>query len=123
MIGSAITVVVEYIFRRVHPVTDVTQGIEGRLQAVEELLRRIASGAPSFKVMEEIARFSNVGTSRLRRTLLRSGLPNQFVGPMNTGVALVGQVIDMATSLQIARSHQFSVAAPEDRERCRVAGR
>ena len=120
MIGSAITVLVEYVFRRVHPVTDVTQGIEGRLQAVEELLRRIASGAPSFKVMEDIARFSNVGTSRLRRALLRSGLPNQFVGPMNIGVALVGQVIDMAASLQIARSHQFSVAAPEDRERCRV---
>ena len=39
---------------------------------------------------------------------------------MNIGVALVGQLIDMATSLQIARSHQFSVAAPEDRERCRV---
>jgi len=120
MIGSAITVVVEYVFRRVHPVTDITQGIEGRLQSVEVLLRRIASGAPSFKVIEEIAQFSNVGTSRLRRTLLRSGLPNQFVGPMNTGVALVGQLIDMASSLQIARSRQFSVAAPEDRERCRV---
>lgn len=120
IIGSAITVVVEYIFRRVHPVTDITQGIQGRLQSVEELLRRIASGATSFKVIQEIAQFSNVGTSRLRRTLLRSGLPNEFVGPMNIGVALVGQLIDMATSLQIARSHQFPVAAPEDRERCRV---
>lgn len=120
IIGCAITVAVEYIFRRVHPVTDITQGIENRLQSVEELLRRIASGAPSFKVNDDIARLSNVGTSRLRRSLLHSGLPDQFVGPMNIGVALVGQLIDMATSLQIARSHQFSVAAPEDRERCRV---
>ena len=120
MLGSAITVIVEYVFRRVHPVADVTQGIANRLEAVEGLMRRIASGAPSFQLNEDIARLSNVGTSRLRRLLLRSGLPNQFVGPMNTSIALLGQLIDMSATLQIARSKQFTVASPEDRERCRV---
>ena len=120
IIGCAITVVVEYVFRRVHPVTDVTQGIEDRLKAVELLVRRIASRASSFQFIEKLTQYSNVGTSRLRRTLLRSGLPAQFVGPMNTAVALLGQLIDMSTSLQIARSKQFAIAQPEDRERCRV---
>lgn len=119
-IGLVITVIVEFVFRRVHPVADVTQGIEDRLQSVEGLLRRIAGGATSFQFQEKLAQYTTVGTSRLRRTLLRSGLPDQLVGPMNTAIALLGQLIDMATSLQIARSHQFSVAAPEDRERCRV---
>ncbi len=120
LIGSVITVMVEYVFRRVHPVTQVTLGVDDRLQSVEDLLRQIASGSSSFQFQEMIARYSTVGTSRLRRTLLRSGLPNQLVGPMNTAVALLGQLIDMAASLQIVRSHQFSPAAPEDRERCRV---
>jgi len=120
LIGSVITVLVEYVFRRVHPVEDITLGVGARLQAVEGLLRQIASGQPSFQLNEEIARFSNVGTSRLRRILLRSGLPNRLVGPRNTALALLGQLIDMSASLQIARSNQFSVAQPEDRERCRV---
>ncbi|MGB8889495.1 MAG: FUSC family protein [Candidatus Korobacteraceae bacterium] len=119
LIGSVITVIVEYVFRRVHPVTDIAQGIEDRLQAVADLLRRIAAGQP-FQSQEKLAQYSTVGTSRLRRTLLRSGLPTQLVGPMNTAIALLGQLIDMAASLHIVRSHQFSVAAPEDRERCRV---
>ena len=120
IIGCAITVLVEYVFRRVHPVTDITLGIEDRLQSVEQLLRRIASGATTFEFQQKLMQYSNVGSSRLRRTLLRSGLPSQFVGPMNTAIALVGQLIDMATSLQIARSKQFGVAEPADRERCRV---
>ena len=120
LIGLAITVIVEFVFRRVHPVAEVTLGVEDRLQSVEELLRRVASGAESFEFQAKLMQYSNVGTSRLRRTLLRSALPGQFVGPMNIAVALVGQLIDKATSLQIARSHQFAVAAPADRERCRV---
>jgi len=119
LIGSAITVLVEFVFRRVRPVTDVTLGIEDRLQAVEAMLRQIASGG-SFQFQEKLARYSNVGTSRLRRTLLRSGLPQQFVGPMNTAIALLAQLIDMSASLQIARSTHFSAAAGEDCERCRV---
>jgi len=120
LIGSALTVFVEYLFRRVHPVTDINLSIESRLQAAEGLLRQIASGQPSFAINEDISRFSNVGTSRLRRLLLRSGLPAQFVGPMNTSIALLGQLIDMSASLQIARSNRSFVALPEDRERCRV---
>ncbi len=120
VIGTAVTVVVEYIFRRVRPTTDLSLGIETRLQAVEDLLRQIAAGQQSFKFKKEIALYSSVGTSRLRRMLVRSGYPPQFVAQMNAAIALLGRVIDLAASLQIARSAQFSVAGERDRERCLV---
>jgi multidrug resistance protein MdtO len=120
LVGSAITVVVEYVFRRVHPVTDIASEIQTRLQAVEKQLRRIASGPPSFQFQKEIAQYSELGASRLRRTLLRSSMPPQFVAQMTAAIALLGRLVDLAASLQIARSNRYVVAAPEDRERCRA---
>ena len=120
VIGTAVTVVVEYVFRRVRPTTDLNLGIETRLQAVEELLRQIAAGQQTFKFKKEITLYSSVGTSRLRRMLVRSGYAPQFVAQMNAAIALLGRLMDLAASLQIARSAQFSVASEEDRERCLV---
>ena len=117
ILGSAVTVAVEYIFRRVHPITDVTLAVETRLEAVERLLRQVASGEPEFKLQKDIALYANVGTSRLRRLLLRSGYPATFVGQMNTAVALLGRLIDLSSSLQILRSTHFVVTSPADRER------
>jgi len=118
VMGTAVTVVVEYVFRRVRPVTDLSLGIGTRLQAVEDLLRTIAAGQQSFKFKKEITLYSSVGTSRLRRMLVRSGYAPQFVAQMNAAIALLGRLMDLAASLQIARSAQFSVASEEDRERC-----
>ncbi len=120
VIGSAVTVAVEYIFRRFHPVTDLSLGIETRLEAVEDLLRQIASGQQSFKFKKEIALYSSVGTSRLRRILVRSGYAPRFVAEMNAAIALLGRLMDLAASLQIARSARFSAASEADRERCRT---
>jgi multidrug resistance protein MdtO len=119
VLGSAITVLVEYVFRRVRPAADIADAIERRLQSVEQLLRRIATGQP-YEFQEEIARFSSVGTSRLRSILLRSALPPEFVVQMTAAVALLGHLADLTSSLQIVRSTHFALAAPEDRERCQV---
>src|SRR5215471_20656101 len=43
VVGAAVTLVVECVFHRMHPIADLTQGIEGRLQAVEDVLRGIAA--------------------------------------------------------------------------------
>src|SRR5208282_5110798 len=43
VIGAAVTVAVEYVFRRVHPITDLTQAFESRLRAVEDILRQVAA--------------------------------------------------------------------------------
>lgn len=118
VLGTAVTVAVEYIFRRVHPVTDLTEGIESRLESVAILLRQIAKGQGDFKFQKEIALYSSVGTSRLRRILVRSGYAPEFVVQMNAAVALLGRLMDLAASLQIVRSTHYSPAKPSDCERC-----
>jgi multidrug resistance protein MdtO len=119
IIGSAVTVAVEYVFRRVHPITDLTQGIESRLEVVEELLRQIAADQPiSSKLEKELSLYSALGISRTRRQLLRSGYPQQFVARMNVAVSLLGRLTDLAASMRALRP-QSVVIQPSDRERCR----
>jgi multidrug resistance protein MdtO len=45
--GVVVTIAVEYVFRRVHPTTDLTEGIEARLQTVESVLTLRGGGAAS----------------------------------------------------------------------------
>jgi multidrug resistance protein MdtO len=45
-IGIVISIIVEYVFRRVHPVTDLTEGIEFRLHTVEKVLRCAGGDQP-----------------------------------------------------------------------------
>ena len=119
IIGSAVTVVVEYVFRRVHPITDLTHGIDSRLDVVEELLRQIAAGQPvSSKVEKELSLYSALGISRTRRELLRSGYPQEFIARMNIAVALLGRLTDLAASMHALRFPQSVTIQPSDRERC-----
>jgi multidrug resistance protein MdtO len=118
ILGTVVTVVVEYIFRRVRPTTDLTLGIQSRLQSVVGLLRQISAGQQDFKFQKDIALYSSVGTSRLRRMLLRSGYAHDFVAQMNIAIALLGRLMDLSASLQIVRSTHYSVASASDRERC-----
>jgi len=118
VLGAAVTVAVEYLFRRVHPVTDLTLAIETRLEAVEQLLRQIATRDPVFRPQEQLSLYAQVGASRLRRLVLRSGNPPQFIVQMSAAVALIGRLIDLASSLQIARSNQHQVVSDEDAARC-----
>lgn len=118
ILGTAVTVVVELMFRRVHPMTDLNVGIGTRLRAVESLLRQIAAGEHEFKYQKEIALYSTVGTSRLRRMVNRSGASAKFIAQMTTAVGLLGRLINLAGSLQILRANQFAETPAEDRERC-----
>jgi multidrug resistance protein MdtO len=119
LVGSAVTVAVEYVFRRVHPMTDVTQALESRLRAVEDVLRQIAADLPlGGKLEKEISLYSALGTSRLRRQLLRSGYPPQVIAQMNVAVALLGRLSDLAASMRIVRSNQPIALSAADRDRC-----
>ena len=124
VLGSAVTVAVEYVFRRVHPMTDLTEAVDSRLLSVEQLLRQLAAGQPTFELQKQIARYSSLGTSRLRRMLLRSGYRPRFTTQMSAAIALLGRLMDLAASLQIVRSPAFSVPHRPLRERClNLAGR
>ncbi len=70
VLGSAVTVAVEYVFRRVHPITELTQALESRLQAVEGVLRQTAADLPLGDELEkEISQYSALGTSRHAKTV------------------------------------------------------
>ncbi len=119
IIGSAVTVVVEYVFRRVHPITDLAHGIDSRLAVVEELLRQIAADLPiSSKVEKELSLYAALGVSRTRRQLLRSGFPQQFVGRMNVAVSLLSRLTDLAASMRVLHFPGSGSIQPSDRERC-----
>jgi multidrug resistance protein MdtO len=119
IMGAAVTVAVEYLFHRVHPIPDLILAIQSRMQAVEDVLRQIAADHPvSGKVEREISQYSALGTSRTRRQLLHSGYTQQFIVQMNVAVALLGRLVDLAASLRILRSTQSIASRQEDRDRC-----
>ncbi len=119
VLGTAVTVAVEYVFRRVHPITELTQALESRLRAVEDVLRQTAADRPlGDKLEKEISQYSELGTSRMRRQLLRSGYPPQLIAQMNVAVGLLGRLTDLAASMRIVRSTQSIALGAADRERC-----
>jgi multidrug resistance protein MdtO len=119
IIGAAVTTAVEYLFHRVHPIDDLRLGIESRLCAVEDVLRQIAADHPvRGKTDKDISLYSVLGTSRLRRQLLRSSYPRPFIAQMNVAVALLGRLIDLADSLRIVRSTRSIALRQGDRDRC-----
>jgi multidrug resistance protein MdtO len=119
VIAAAVTVAVEYVFRRVHPITDLTLALESRLQATEDVLRQIAADLPvSGDLEKEISLYSDLGTSRMRRQLLRSGYPPKLIAQMNVAAALLGRLVDLAASLCIILSAQSIALRAADRDRC-----
>jgi multidrug resistance protein MdtO len=119
VVGVAVTVAVEYVFRRVHPITDLTQALENRLQVVEDVLQQVAADLPiSSKTERELSLASALGTSRPRRLLLRSGYPPRFIAQMNVATALLGRLVDLTASIRIVRSAQSITVGEADRERC-----
>ena len=119
-LGVVVTIVVEYVFRSVHPTTDLTEGIEARLQTVESVLRCAAAERPLDSVSEKrLSLYASVGTSRLRRLILRSQYSSHFKAQMGTAVALVGQLVDVAANFQRALTER----AADGSGRPRVAHR
>ena len=102
-IGIVVTIVVEYVFRSVHPATDLTEGIETRLKTVESVLRCAAAERPLDSVSEKgLSLYGSVGTSRLRRLILRSQYSAHFKAQLGTAVALVSQLVDVAANFRRA---------------------
>jgi multidrug resistance protein MdtO len=118
-VGVVVTVVVEYVFRGIHPINDLTQAIEARLKTMEEVLRAAAEDRrPDGKTEEQLLQFTTVGTSLLRRLLTRSNDSPGFKADMNTGIALVGRLVDLAASFQLGLAERTLPISPADRERC-----
>ena len=121
MVGTAVTIVVEYAFRHVHPTTDLVEGIETRLGMVENFLRKLGADERVDGELEKtITLYSTVGTSRLRRMIYRSGFGAHFIAQMNAAVALLGRLVDLSASLNTLKAGQSITSTAEDRERCNL---
>ena len=122
VLSMVVTVVVEYVFRGVHPITDLSEGLADRLQAVERILRSVAEDRPLDSETEKsLSLYVSVGTSRLRRLILRSEHSEQIKSQMSAVIALTGRLNDIAASFRLAlvgRGGQATVEA-SDRARCR----
>jgi multidrug resistance protein MdtO len=126
--GIVVAIAVEYVFRRVHPRTDLTEGIEARLQTVESVLRCAAAERPLDSVTEKrLSLYAMVGASRLRRLIVRSPYSAHFKAQLGTAVALVSQLVDVAANFRralVARAKPTEadgLAAhidPADKARC-----
>src|ERR1700756_2171141 len=118
-LAVAVTIAVEYVFRRVHPATDLTEGIETRLQTVENVLRSAADDLPLESEWEKkLLLYSTVGTSRLRRLILRSKYSSYFKTQIGTAISLTGRLVDIAASFQLALSERAGAVDPADSQRC-----
>lgn len=124
VVGCAVAVAVEYVFRGVHPITDLLFATENRLKVIEDVLRQIAADLPlSGDLKKEISLYSALGTSRERRQLLRSEYPANFIAQANLAAVLTGRLVDLIASLCIIRSTQSSALRAADRDRLlRLAG-
>ncbi len=128
-IGVVISIIVEYVFRRFHPVTDLTEGIESRLHTVENVLRWAGEEKPlDTALAKSLSLYSSVGPARLRRLILRSQYSQHFKSQMGTAVALLGQLVDVAFNFQRSLEERAKAAGiaghalpidPADRDRCR----
>jgi multidrug resistance protein MdtO len=110
---------VEYVFRRIHPDTELTEGIEERLKTFEQVLRDAAANQPLLPEWEKLlSLYASVGTSRLRRLVVRSRFSPHWKEQMNTAVALVGRLTDTAASFWLALQERSGPMDPADQARC-----
>ena len=118
-IAAVVTIVVEYVFRLVHPSNDLAEGIEIRMRTIENVLRAAATQRPLASEWEKnLAMYATIGVSRLRRLILRSSYSAHYKAQIGAAVALVGRLVDIAASLQFALSQQPDAIDPADRQRC-----
>ncbi|WP_035353698.1 FUSC family protein [Edaphobacter aggregans] len=116
-ISCAIAVVVELFFEATRPGNDLLRSIADRLTSVEAALVCYGTGgAVDQATADKLSRLAMLGTSRLRRTLLTSNYPRDYMEQIGAVVALVGRLVDIAASL----THIGIQIGGDDRQRMRA---
>jgi multidrug resistance protein MdtO len=103
-LASVLTVAIEFVFAALRPWDDLLRSIAERLAVVEEALRCYAAhGRLDDEVINGITRMAVLGTSRLRRVLLRGTHLPHYGEQMGAAVALAGGLVDLAANLASMR--------------------
>jgi multidrug resistance protein MdtO len=118
LLAVIVTILVEYAFRLVHPTTDLTLGMEDRMETVENVLRSAATEQPLESEWEnKLSLYASVGISRLRRLIQRSQYSLHFKAQMGTAIALLGRLVDIAANLRLALADRAQPIDAADKAR------
>jgi multidrug resistance protein MdtO len=107
-IGAVVTLAVEAVFHAFHHRDELIEALDGRLAAVESLLRSEAEGSPLPRdVRHRLTQYAMVGSGRLRRMIARSSFDrtsrtNSSSAQMVAVVALTGRTVDFAAAMILA---------------------
>jgi len=106
-LATIITTVMEFAYARLRPVDSLTSAIVERLQSTAFWLRSLSKGVAAPSSEHQLIRLAILGTSRMRRDLLRSGYSPESTQQMGVVVALVGRLVDLGANLS-GLSTEFS---------------
>ena len=98
-LANIIIAMVELIYVRLHPVDQITSALVERLQCTVSLLRSLAASAKDEASELRITQLATLGTSRMRRELLRSGYSQDTNQQQGAIIALVGRLVDLGANL------------------------
>jgi multidrug resistance protein MdtO len=98
-LATVIAAAIEVIYGRLYHIDEVTAALVDRLRWTESALRAWSSGGVDRAAEQQLARLTVLGTSRMRRDLLRSGYAPEVTQPMGAVVSLVGRLVDLAANL------------------------
>ena len=100
LIGAAVTVAVEAVFRFFSKSDELHDGLRDRLKTIEEMLLSYAGGEPIAKeISRALTQYAVVGMGALRRYVARTNYDPLRRVQMSTLVSLTGRSIDMAAAL------------------------
>ena len=115
ILAAIIAVLVAFFFAGLKPRDFLLRFIDERLASIEDLLDCYATGRPvDEKIAKQITRMAMLGTSAMRRNILRSDYSPHYAEQMGVVVALVGRLVDISANLVSLE------VRPSDEERNRI---
>jgi multidrug resistance protein MdtO len=100
LIGALVTLAVEIVFHALYGRDEVAEGLDVRLQQIEELMTNYAAGQQvSPETAQLLAQYAVTGVGALRRRIARADDEPQHRTRMSTLVSLAGRAIDFAAAL------------------------
>jgi multidrug resistance protein MdtO len=97
--ASIIAAAVQLIFASFYGFEDVKGALIHRLKCTASALRARSLGDVDHRAEQQLAQLALLGTSRMRRDLLRAGYSSELMQQLGTLVALAGRMIDLAANL------------------------
>ncbi len=98
--GALVTVGVEAVFYALHRRDDLIDGLDTRLQLLEELMSCYSQGKPvSSATQAGLSQFAIVGAGALRRHVARGSYVQLYRARMSTLVSLVARSVDFGAAL------------------------